>query len=140
MPGTRGTERRRLGGQVVIRLMPDTAARVAACAATAGLSQAAWVRRELASLVGADSADVIPVRASRPPHPMPTADIVVLAQLREAVGEAVGTLRQVAGLDRARGGARLSELDAGIDRLLAAAAELDTAKGSAIRARRRPLS
>jgi hypothetical protein len=132
MPGQRGTEKRRLGGQVVIRLAPGTAALVASRAADAGLSEAAWVRRELVDLVGADPADAVPVRALRPPRPMPTADVIVLARLRESVGEAVGTLRQVAGLDRARGGARLGELDAGIDRLLAAAADLDAAKDAAL--------
>ena len=52
MPGQQGTERRRLSGQVVVRLAPATAARVAARATAAGLTQAAWVRHQLVGLLG----------------------------------------------------------------------------------------
>ncbi len=51
----------------------------------------------------------------QPPTPSP--ELVAMAGLREVVGEAVGTLRQVAGLDRARGGARLDEQDDAVDGL-----------------------
>lgn len=138
MPGARGTERRLLTAQVLVRLPAGTAALVASRAAAAGLSEAAWVRGQLVDLLGADAADAVPVRALLPPRPAPAADVVALAGLRESVGEAVGTLRQVAGLDRARGGARLEELDRGIDRLLAAAAELDAVKAAALRRPREP--
>ena len=57
--------------------------------------------------------------------PAPSLDIVRLAELREVLGEATGTLRQVAGLDRGRGGMRLAELDHAIDGLLCAAAAMD---------------
>lgn len=133
MPGARGTERRLLAAQVLVRLPAGTAALVASRAAAAGLSEAAWVRGQLVDLLGADAADAVPVRAALPSRPAPAADVVALAGLRESVGEAVGTLRQVAGLDRARGGARLEELDRGIDVLLAVAAELDAAKAAALR-------
>ncbi|MHB0699108.1 hypothetical protein [Roseomonas mucosa] len=129
MPGQRGTEKRRVdGGQVLVRLAPGTAGALTRAADGAGLTEAAWVRRQLVDLLGADPADAVPVRGRRAPRPAPTIEILELARLREAVGEAVGTLRQVAGLDRARGGARLSEIDGALDRLIAAATELDATK------------
>ena len=132
MPGRRGSERRRIADQVLVRLPPATAIRLRAEAASAGLTAAAWTRGRLVDLLGTDPVEAVPVPARRPPRPRPTVDVVALARLRESVGEAVGTLRQVAGLDRARGGTRLSELDAGIDRLLATAAELDSVKAAVL--------
>ena len=137
MPGQPGTEKRLLNGQVLVRLPVGTAAAVRSAAAAAGLTDAAWVRGQLVAALGTDPADAVPVAALPPRRLAPTADVVAVARLREAVGEAVGTLRQVAGLDRARGGARLAELDGGIDSLLAAAADLDAAKGRLLRRRRR---
>ena len=137
MPGQPGTERRILSGQVLVRLPPGTAAAIRAAAAAAGLTDAAWVRGQLVATLGTDPADAVPVPALPPPRPAPTADVIEIARLREAFGEAVGTLRQVAGLDRDRGGPRLSELDSSITRLAAAAAELDAAKGIFLRRRRR---
>ena len=133
MPGQPGTEKRLLSGQILVRLPAGTAAAVRSAAAAAGLTDAAWVRGQLVATLGTDPADAVPVRALPPRRPGPTADVVAVARLREAVGEAVGTLRQVAGLDRARGGARLADLDGGIDGLLAAAADLDAAKGHLMR-------
>ena len=133
MPGARGTERRRLSGQVLVRLPSGMAAAVTVRAATDGLTEAAWVRRQLVDFLGVGQADAVPVAARRPPRPVPTADIIEVARLREAVGEAVGTLRQVAGLDRSRNGARLGEIDAALDRLLAAAADLDAMKRRLLR-------
>jgi hypothetical protein len=75
----------------------------------------------------------VPVAALPKPRPRPSTDLVAVAGLREVVGEAVGTLRQVAGLDRRRGGARLAEIDTAIDRLVAAAVDLDVAKGRLVR-------
>ena len=133
MPGQRGTETRRMAGQVLVRLPLGTAAAVARCAAATGQTEAAWVRARLVDLLGSDPADAVPVSARRAPRPAPSVDVVEVARLREAVGEAVGTLRQVAGLDRARGGARLPEIDAAIDRLLGLSADLDEAKAALLR-------
>lgn len=130
MPGGRGTEKRRLdGGAVLVRLPGGTDSLVRREADRAGLTAAAWVRRQLVDLVGADPGDTVPARALPLPRPRPSADMLAIARLREAVGEATGTLRQVAGLDRRRRvGARLNEIDVAIDRLLLVAADLDAAK------------
>jgi len=137
MPGQPGTERRLLSGQVLVRLPVGTAAAVRSAAAAAGLTDAAWVRGQLVAALGTDPADAVPVAALPPRRLAPTADVIEIARLREAVGEAHGTLRQIAGLDRARGGTRLAEIDGGIDALLAAIVDLDAAKGSLLRRRRR---
>ncbi len=133
MPGQSGSERRRLSGQVLVRLPAGTAALVRAEAARAGLTDAAWIRSQLVDLLGADPRDAVPVPVLPPSRPRPTVYVVAVAGLREVVGEAVGTLRQVAGLDRSRGGDRLGEIDAALDRLLAAVADLDAAKADLIR-------
>ena len=96
MPGQRGTERRRLSGQVVIRLAPGTAALVAARAAAAGLTQAAWVRNQLVSLLGTDPVDTVPERARRAPRPPAPAHVLEVARLRESVAELTGALVQAA--------------------------------------------
>jgi len=137
MPGQPGTERRLLSGQVLVRLPVGTAAAVRSAAAAAGLTDAAWVRGQLVAALGTDPADAVPVAALPPRRLAPTADVIEIARLREAVGEAHGTLRQIAGLDRARGGTRLAEIDGDIDALLAAIVDLDAAKGSLLRRRRR---
>ena len=134
MPGQRGSERRRIADQVLVRHPVGTAAAVRSEAHAAGLTAAAWIRQQLVGLLGADPADAVPVAALPPPRPRPTIDVIAVAQLRESVGEAVGTLRQVAGLDRARSGARLAELDVAIDQLVAAAADLDRTKVRLLRA------
>lgn len=94
-----------------------------------GLTAGALAREALASsLPDVPAVAAVPVRAYRAPNPAPAVDVVEVARLREAVGEAVGTLRQVAGLDRSRDGARLPEIDGALSRLLALAADLDAAK------------
>jgi len=94
-----------------------------------GLTGASLARRCLAERFTADAQDVQPVRRFRAPRPAPSLEVQAVAGLREAVGEAVGTLRQVAGLDRhQRVGARLDELNAAIDGLLSASVRLDAWK------------
>ena len=44
-PANLGTEKRRLSGQVLVRLTEQAEAAVAAAAAAAGISAAAWARR-----------------------------------------------------------------------------------------------
>lgn len=72
--------------------------------------------------------EAIPVKRYRATNPPPSIDLIAIAGLREVVGEAVGTLRQVAGIDRARAGARLDELDGAISELIAVAKSLDVLK------------
>lgn len=93
-----------------------------------GLTAGTVARRALVCALDADQVQAVPVRRYRPMRPAPSLDRLAVAQLREAVGEAVGTLRQVAGLDRSRSGARLAELDGAIDRLLAEVPRLDALK------------
>ena len=139
MPTKRLPGPRRLPGPVTTprtyRATPVLGAAIRRAAAGEGLTEGAWVRATLAAAAGAEPfpADLQPVRAYRPSRPPPSVDIVAVAGLREAVGEAVGTLRQVAGLDRARCGARLGEIDDALDGLLAAVAVLDEAKHQLIR-------
>ncbi len=123
-----GTEQRRLMAQLNVRLPRDALVVVRRQATAAGVSDAAWVRTRLIALLGAEPMAAVPVRTRRPPRPAPTVDVVAVARLRESLGEAVGTLRQVAGLDRGRGGARLAEIDDAITRLMAAAKSLDDTK------------
>ena len=96
MPGQRGTERRRLSGQVVVRLAPATAARVAARATAAGLTQAAWIRHQLVGLLGTDPVEVVPERARRAPRAPAPAHVLEVARLREVVAELSGALVQAA--------------------------------------------
>ena len=90
-----------------------------------GLTAGAVVRAALAGAVGAGEDLAVPVRRYRASRSAPSLEVVRLAQLREALGEANGTLRQVAGLDRARDGARLAEINHALDGLLAAVARVD---------------
>lgn len=105
MPGARGTERRRLSGQVLVRLPSGTAAAVVTRAAAAGLTEAAWIRCQLVDLLGADPADAVLVAARRPPRPPAPAHVLEVARLREAVAEMTGALVQAA--IRSREGDRL---------------------------------
>ena len=128
-----GTPRRPMSRPLAVRVPARVLAAMEVRAAAAGVTAASVARRTLAEAFTGDPADEQPVRRYRPTNPRPSTDVVALAGLREVVGEAVGTLRQVAGLDRARGGTRLPELDAAIDSLLTAAADLDAWK-EAVRA------
>lgn len=113
---------------VCLRLPSGTAAALDREAEARGLTLATVARAHLVAATSQDAAEVAPVRRYRPSRPRPSLDVVRLAEVREVAGEAVGTARQLAGLDRARGGARLPALDEAIDRLLAAATVLDEVK------------
>lgn len=120
--------RRPVSAPIVVRVPANIAAAIADRALRDGVTGATVTRRILAEQLDGDSSDVQPVRRYRASRPVPSPELTAVAGLRESVGEAVGTLRQVAGLDRARGGARLAELDAAIDGLLDAARGLDALK------------
>jgi len=119
---------------VTLRVPSGVAAALDGEAARRGVTVATVARGHLVAAVAADPAEVAAVRAYRPARPRPSLDVVRLAELREAAGEAVGTARQLAGLDRGRGGHRLASLDDAIERLLSAAAALDAAKEAAMAA------
>ena len=110
---------------LTVRVPEALGAALDARAEAVGLTAGAVVRAALAGAVGAGEGLAVPVRRYHAPRPAPSLEVVRLAELREALGEANGTLRQVAGLDRGRGGARLPELDAAIDKVLYAIAAVD---------------
>jgi hypothetical protein len=103
MPSGRGTERRRLTGQVLVRLPADLAARLSAAAAAVEVSDAAHVRALLARELAADAAEAVPVRRARPPRAPRPDWLAQLDAAREVAAEINGTLRQIAGLSRAAG-------------------------------------
>ena len=123
-----GTEKRQLLAQLNVRLPQTVLLAVKQQASAAGLSDAAWVRHQLMTTLAAQPVDATSVPSRRRSRPAPSVDVVAVGRLRESLGEAVGTLRQVAGLDRGRGGARLAEIDDSITRLMAAAKSLDDTK------------
>lgn len=96
MPGARGTERRRLAAQVLVRLPRATADAVAARADAAGLTASSWVRGHLVELLGTEPAEAVAVRARRSPRPPAPAHVLELARLRESVAELSGALVQAA--------------------------------------------
>lgn len=93
-------------------------------------------RQAIAAYVDAQPGLTVPVRKYRETRPAPSIDTIRLAEMRESVGEAVGTLREVAGIDRKQGGARLDEINAALDRLLEAADALDEWKEATMRGAR----
>jgi hypothetical protein len=117
---------------VTLRLPAGVASALDIEAQAQGVTMATVARSHLVRSVEVDPIETAPVRRYRPSRPKPSIDVVRIAELREAVGEAVGTARQLAGLDRGRGGHRLAELDAAIDDLLRAAAALDDLKEAVI--------
>lgn len=124
----RGTEQRSMRSQLNLRLSRSMLADVEQRAGAAGVSNAEWVRSRLAAMLDDSVTETRAGRPRRRPRPAPKVDVAGVARLREAVGEAVGTLRQVAGLDRSRDGCRLAEIDDAITRLIAAAKDLDDVK------------
>lgn len=123
-----GTTRPPVSTVVTLRLPAGVAGALETEAQAQGVTVATVARAYLVASTSQDIREVAPVRRYRPSRPRPSLDVIRLAELREVVGEAVGTARQVAGLDRSRGGHRLPDLDAAIDDLLRAAATLDELK------------
>ena len=120
-----GQPRRPVSRVVVLRLPEGLAAAIDALAAAEGMTAATVARRTLAATFTADPGDVQAVRRYRAPRPAPSFEVIRLAELREALGEANGTLRKVAGIDRGRGGMRFAEINHAIDGLLSAVGLVD---------------
>lgn len=129
-----GSPRRPASRVLSVRVPETVGAALDAEAAARGITQATVVREVLTRETTYDPEDVQPVRAYRPSRPRPAVDVVRLAEVREVAGEAVGTARQLAGLDRARGGPALASLDEAIEKILTAAAALDAAKATILAA------
>lgn len=123
-----GTPRPPVSRVVVLRLPAGVSRALEAEALSKGVTLATVARSHLVAATSQDVQEVAPVRRYRPSRPKPSLDVVRLAELREVVGEAVGTARQLAGLDRARGGHRLPDIDAAIDDLIRVAHALDDLK------------
>lgn len=125
----RGTERRALTGQVLVRLPTALASRIAAAAEADGVTAAAWLRARAADAVGAAPGEAVPVRAYRRPRPPPPAAVVAVAQLREVVAELTGALVQAAIVSRAAGrDADHAAIEATIPSVRALVRDLDRVK------------
>ena len=129
-----GSPRRPASRVLSVRVPEAVGAALDAEAEARGVTQATVVREVLTRETTWDPEDVQPVARYRAPRPRPSLDVVRLAEVREVAGEAVGTARQLAGLDRARGGPALASLDEAIESILSAAAALDAAKAAILAA------
>lgn len=127
-----GSPRRPCRTVLAVRVPDETANALDARAAEEGVTAGTIVRRTLVAAFDGDPRDVQPTPRYRAPRPGPSLEVIRLAELREMLGEANGTLRQVAGLDRAHGGARLDEINHALDGLLSAIATVDGWKAAAL--------
>ncbi|MHB0679198.1 hypothetical protein ACX4MV_11475 [Roseomonas mucosa] len=103
MPGQRGTERRQLPGQILVRLPEGTHGALRAAAAAEGLSDAAWIRAVLVRDLGTEAADAVPVARPRPPRAPRPEWLADLDRARETAAELTGVLVKAAGLSRQAG-------------------------------------
>ena len=130
----RGPRRPATGGPMdllTVRLTRPVAAAVRREAEARGLADGALARAIIAERMGDAAQDAVPVRRYRESRTPPTVDVQEVAQLREAVGELGGTLRQLAGLTRRAGHAAMhEELEATLPRIRAVADALDHAKAA----------
>lgn len=94
MPGRRGSERRRLADQVLVRMSPALAAAVRAEAEAAELSASAWIRRQIADVVQQPDA-VHPTPPARRGRPAPTEAVVEVRRLQGVLGETCGAMVQL---------------------------------------------
>lgn len=94
MSGGRGTERRRLADQVLVRMPPPLATAVRAKASAAGLSASAWIRRQLADVVRQPDA-VHPTPPAKKGRPAPTEAVVEVRRLQGVLGETCGATVQL---------------------------------------------
>ena len=107
-------------------------------AKTERLTIATIARSAIVAYLGAEPGLAVPVRRYKATKPPPPLEVVRLAELRHIAGEANGTLRQVAGLDRERGGARLAEIDDALSQLVDACHAIDAWKEDVMRAADHP--
>lgn len=94
MPGRRGSERRRLTDQVLVRMPPAMAAAVRAEAEAAGLSASAWIRQQIANDIQQPDA-VHPTPPARRGRPAPTEAVVEVRRLQGVLGETCGATVQL---------------------------------------------
>ena len=129
----RGTEKRALSGQILVRLPAVTATHIASLAAADDLTAAAWARRVLVAAAGCDPADAVPVRARTLPSPPRPAHVMEMVRLREVVAEMSGALVQAAIMARTDGARMLhAEIEAVLPGVRAAVRDLDALKLSAL--------
>ena len=118
----RGSEKRRLPAQVLVRLTSEQGAIVAALSQAAQVTTATWLRRIIADAIGAEPGPVM--RRSTPPQ-----GILEIAHLREVVAELGGALVKAAITAREDGRpVEHAEIEALIPRIKSAALELDKLK------------
>lgn len=103
MPGRRGSERRRLADQVLVRMSPALAAAVRAEAEAAELSASAWIRRQIADVVQQPDA-VHPTPPAKKGRPVPSEAVVEVRRLQGVLGETCGATVQLTKTLRETGG------------------------------------
>lgn len=128
MPGQRGSERRALPGQVLVRLTAKAAAAVDAHAAAAGLSRAAWARGVIADAAALPVADRRPVPA-RTRQRAPAEDLAAISRLAAWVNRSNAALIQLAAATREAGAA---DLHGHAERVLAEHAAIGTRLGALV--------
>lgn len=88
----RGSERRRMPREVLVRLTDALAATTEANAALAGLTPPAWIRSLVAAAGGAPAAEAVPTPRRRGRPHLASADVLAVDHLREVVAELGGAL------------------------------------------------
>lgn len=106
MPGQRGSERRALPGQVLVRLTAEAAAAVDAHAAAAGLTRAAWARGVIADAAALPVEDRRPVPTLRRRR-APAEDLAAISTLAAWLNRSTGALIQLVAATRKAGAADL---------------------------------
>jgi hypothetical protein len=117
-----GSEKRKLTGEVLVRLTAEQQAAVASYAVAEQVTAATWLRRLIADAIGVEPGPV----TSRA---IPPQGILEIAHLREVVAELGGALVQAAVAARKDGrAAEHAEIEALIPSIKSAALELDKLK------------
>ena len=121
MPGS-GSEKRRLTGQVLVRMTAEQQAAVERYALAEQMTRATWLRRLIADALEIDPGPVV-IRAQAPEL------VLEVANLREVVAELGGALVQAAVAARKDSrAAEHAEIEALIPSIKSAALELDKLK------------
>lgn len=130
MPGRRGTERRRLGGNPLnVRFTSEVRAAIDIAAGAAGITAASWIRELAVHELGAPPDHTVPVKAYEPPAPPPSKAVLDLVDLRHLVRETNGNLTRLAVTARGLGYDDLhSELGASLAAVGAAVRRIDELK------------
>jgi len=134
MAGRRGTEKRAMDRQALVRLAGPLAVDVSAAAAAEGLTVAAWLRSLAVARIGAD---VEHVRPSTPRYE-PTADLEAISRLQNSQSMLNGAVIQLAKGLRETGSVGHSDIEAVLADLKALRRDLtDFVEKERGRARRR---